>query len=253
VKFSQLRKDQLRDLDRYTVMEWKGYMGKLEARKSQQGTSENLGRKISLYGSLFILRNPPQSIRDLHKDVDWSKFLPADDDCLVQVSMHGASGESKQSSFHMVNVMLVQYKAVKVAFPWLTGAIPYSDQCGDYRSTSATVFNHEMGRLAGMRVKPVLHSEVGFGKGEVNMHFGQKAQQFAAILGRMSRTCAADLFHHLELWRGGGDYNLELDISMQLFKPGSSGALPYLEQCAAVAERRDVLSEKARAAAASAV
>ena len=66
------------------------------------------------------------------------------------------------------------------------------------------------------------------------MHFGQKIQQFAAILGRMSRTCAADLFRHLELYRGGGDYNLELGISMQLFKPGSSGALPYLEQCAAV-------------------
>ena len=85
-----------------------------------------------------------------------------------------------------------------------------------------------------MRVKLVLHSEVGSGKREVDMHFGQKAQQFVAILGRMSRTCAADLFQHLELCRGGGDYNLELGISMQLFKPGSSGALPYLEQCAAV-------------------
>ena len=54
MKFSQLRKDQLRDLDHYTVMEWKDYMGKLEARKRQQGTSENLDRKISMHGSLFI-------------------------------------------------------------------------------------------------------------------------------------------------------------------------------------------------------
>ena len=44
VKFSQLRKYQLRDLNHYTVMGRKDYMGKLEARKSQQGTSENLGR-----------------------------------------------------------------------------------------------------------------------------------------------------------------------------------------------------------------
>ena len=83
--------------------------------------------------------------------------------------------------------------------PWLTGAIPYSDQCGDYRSTSATVFNHEMGRLTELRVKLVLHSEVGSGKGEVDMHFGQKAQQFVAILGRMSHTCAADIFQHLDI------------------------------------------------------
>ena len=78
----------------------------------------------------------------------------------------------------MGNVMSVQYKAVKVAFPWLTGAIPYFDQCGDYRSsTSATIFNHEMGRLTELRVKLVLHSEVGSGKGEVDMHFGQKGSR----------------------------------------------------------------------------
>ena len=91
-----------------------------------------------------------------------------------------------------------------------------------------------MGRLTGLRVKLVLHSEVGEGKGQVDMKFGQKAQQFVSILGRLSRTCAADLFEHLELCRGGGDYNLELDISLALFKPGTSGALPFLEQCAAV-------------------
>ena len=120
-------------------MEWKDYMGKLEARKSKQGISENLGRKLSLHGSLFIIRNPPQSIREQHPEVDYSKFSAADDDCLVQVNMYGASDESKQSAFHMGNVMSVQYKAVKAAFPWLTSAIPYSDQCGDYRSTAATV------------------------------------------------------------------------------------------------------------------
>ena len=97
------------------------------------------------------------------------------------------------------------HKAIKTAFPWLADAILYSDQCGDYRSTAATIFNHEMGRLTGLRVKLVLHSEVGEGKGQVDMKFGQKAQQFVSILGRLSRTCAADLFEHLELFPSGGD------------------------------------------------
>lgn len=130
--------------------------------------------------------------------------------------------------------MSVQYPALKKGFPWITATIPYSDQCGDYRSTAATVFNHEMGRLSGLRVKLVLHSEVGEGKGEVDMRLGQKSQQFVSILARLPRTCAADLFTHLQLCAGVGDYNLELAISLQLFKEGSSGALPFLEQCAAV-------------------
>ena len=206
VKLKEIRKDQLRDLDHYSVLEWKDYIGKLEARKSKQGTSENLGRKISLHGSLFIMRNPPQFIRDQHADIDFSEFPDADDDCLVQMNMYGASDESKQSPFHMGSVMSVQYKLLKGAFPWLKCAIPYSDQCGDYRSTAATIFNHEMGRLTGLRVKLVLHSEVGEGKGEVDMKFGLKAQQFVAILARLPRTCAADLLQHLELCRFRGDY-----------------------------------------------
>ena len=234
VKLRELRKEQLMNLDAETAMEWKDYMGKLEARKSMQGTSENLGRKISLHGSLFIMRSPTADIRAAHPEVDWTKFPAADDDCFVQVNMYGASDESKQSAFHMGGVMSVQYPALKKAFPWLTSTIPYSDQCGDYRSTAATVFNHEMGRLSGLRVKLVLHSEVGEGKGEVDMRLGQKSQQFVSILARLPRTCAADLFTHLELCAGGGDYNLELAISLQLFKEGSSGAIAFLEQCAAV-------------------
>ena len=152
-------------------------MGKLEARKSHQGTSENLGCKISLHGSLFIMKNPPQHIRDLHSDsVDWSKFPSAEDDCLVQVNVYGGSDNSKQSANHMGNVMSVQYKELKKSFPWITAAIPFSDQCGDYRSTPATIFNHEMGRLTGVRVKLVIHAEVGEGKGEMDMRFGQKSQ-----------------------------------------------------------------------------
>ena len=81
----------------------------------------------------------------------------------------------------------------------------------------------------------MLHSEVGEGKVEVDMKFGHKAQHFVSILGRLPRLNAADLFQHLELCRFDRDYNLELDISMTfLFKPGSSGALPYLEQCTSV-------------------
>jgi len=61
----------------------KDYMGKLEARKSNQGTSENLGRKISLHGSIFIMRNPPQHIRDAYDYIDVSEFPNAEDDCLI--------------------------------------------------------------------------------------------------------------------------------------------------------------------------
>jgi hypothetical protein len=45
VKLRKLRKDELENLDAYTVMEWKDYMGKLEARKSKQGTSETSGAR----------------------------------------------------------------------------------------------------------------------------------------------------------------------------------------------------------------
>ena len=76
----------------------------------------------------------------------------------------------------------------------------------------------------------MLHSEVGEGYGEVAMNFGHKAQHFESILGRLTRLCAADLFQHLKLCRFNGDYNLELDILMALFKFSSSGALPFLEQ-----------------------
>ena len=83
MKLKELRKEQLSNLDEYTVLEWKDYMGKLEARKSNQGTSENLGRKISLHGSIFIMRNPPQHIRDAYDYIDVSEFPNAEDDCLI--------------------------------------------------------------------------------------------------------------------------------------------------------------------------
>ena len=181
VKLRTVRKDVLDDLNLETVLEWKDYMGKLDARKSKQGTSENLGRKISLHGSLFIMQNPPQHIRDAHEHIDFSKFPGAEERCLLQVNMYGASDESRQSAFHMGSVMSVQYKALKEAFPWLKCAIPYSDQCGDYRSTASTIFNHEMGRLTGIRVKFALHSEVGEGKGEVDMRFGQNRSRWNAF------------------------------------------------------------------------
>ena len=60
VKFSQLRKDQLRDLNHYTVMGRKDYMGKLEARKSQQGTSENQG--FVHLGQLLLEHRPMQGL-----------------------------------------------------------------------------------------------------------------------------------------------------------------------------------------------
>ena len=120
------------------------------------------------------MRNPPQHIRDAYDYIDFSDFPDAEDDCLIQVNMYGASDESKQSPYHMGSVMSVQYKALQESYPWLTDAIPYSDQCGDYRSTAATVFNHVMGRLTGLRVRLVLHSEVGEGNGKTNTCQGSK-------------------------------------------------------------------------------
>jgi hypothetical protein len=73
-------------------------------QKSKQGTSENLGRKISLHGSLFIMQNPPQHIRDAHEHIDFTKFSSAEKRCLLQVNMYGASDESRQSAFHMGSV-----------------------------------------------------------------------------------------------------------------------------------------------------
>ena len=47
------RKDEIiRNLDATTALEMKDYSGKLEARKSKQGTSENLGTKLSNHGSI---------------------------------------------------------------------------------------------------------------------------------------------------------------------------------------------------------
>ena len=234
VKLRTVRKNILDDLDFETVLEWKDYMGKLDARKSKQGTSENLGRKISLHGSLFIMQNPPQHIRDAHEHIDFTKFPSAEKRCLLQVNMYGASDESRQSAFHMGSVMSVQYKALKEAFPWLSCAIPYSDQCGDYRSTASTIFNHEMGRLTGIRVKFALHSEVGEGKGEVDMRFGQKSQQMERLLAQQDRLWAGDLYNQMEQCSGPGDVNLRIELDMSLFKPGASKAVPFLEQCACV-------------------
>ena len=123
---------------------------------------------------------------------------------------------------------------LKEAFPWLNCAIPYSDQCGDYRSTASTIFNHEMGRLTGIRVKFALHSEVGEGKGEVDMRFGQKSQQMERLLAQQDRLWAGDLYNQMQQCKGPGDVNLRIEIDMSLFKPGASKAVPFLEQCASV-------------------
>jgi len=105
---------------------------------------------------------------------------------------------------------------------------------GDYRSTASTIFNHEMGRLTGIRVKFALHSGVGEGKGEVDMRFGQKSQQMERLLAQQDRLWAGDLYNQMERCSGPGDVNLRIELDMPLFKPVASKAKPFLEQCACV-------------------
>ena len=40
----------------------------------RKGTSENLGKKLSLHGNLTTMRNPDQSIRNEYSNYDWGPF-----------------------------------------------------------------------------------------------------------------------------------------------------------------------------------
>ena len=100
---------------------------------------------------------------------------------------------------------------VRASFPWLTKEIIISDQCADYHSTASTIFNHEQGRVTGLSVVQVDHTEVGEGKGEVDMKFGQLSMKFQCSMATLNRECASDLFEHLERARVG--YNMETRIN----------------------------------------
>ena len=239
IHFRRRKHDIIRDLDAVSALEMKDYSGKLEARKSKQGTSENLGKKLSNHGSIFVFRNPAAAIREKHPLIDWTQFPAASEDVFLQVNCFVATDDSSQSAYHMGCVMEISYKELKDAFPWLEGVIPYSDQCGDYHSTGATVFNHAIGRLTGIHVVRSEHSEVGEGKGEVDMKFGILAQQFYSTLARSRRECADHLFDHLEEVRREGDYNVLGEIDRSLFKKGSPGAIPFHNQSQCVVHHKD--------------
>jgi len=51
--FARRKQDLIRSLDFFTAFEMKDYSGKLETRKSKQGTSEGLGPKLSNHGSIL--------------------------------------------------------------------------------------------------------------------------------------------------------------------------------------------------------
>jgi len=239
IQFRRRKHDIIRDLDAFSALEMKDYSGKLEARKSKQGTSENLGKKLSNHGSFFVFRNPTPAIREKFPLIDWTQFPAASEDVFLQVNCFVATDDSSQSAYHMGGVMEVSYKELKKAFPWLEGIIPYSDQCGDYHSTGATVFNHAIGRLTGIHVVRSEHSEVGEGKGDVDMKFGILAQQFYSTLARSNRECAEHLFDQLEEARRDGDYNVLGEIDRSLFKKGNAGAIPLHHQCQCVVHHKD--------------
>ena len=200
----------LETLDHCTVLALKDYMGKLEARKINQGTAENMGKKLSNHGSVYILRNPPQHIRANHPEIEFSSWPPSSDDCLVQVTVFSASDDSSQSAYHMGCTAEVEAKEVRLSFPWITNEVVISDQCSDYHSTAAAIFNHEKGRLTGLHTKAVHHTEAGEGKNETDMQFGHLSQQFQHTMAKLDRNCASQLFDHLEL--AGVGYNIQCQV-----------------------------------------
>ena len=239
INFRRRKDEIIRNLDATTALEMKDYSGKLEARKSKQGTSENLGTKLSNHGSIFVFRNPTKDIRERHPSTDWTQFPAASEDVYLQVNCFVATDDSKQSAYHMGCVMEISYKKLKESFPWLENVIPYSDQCGDYHSTGATIFNHAIGRLTGIHVVRSEHSEVGEGKGEVDMKFGILAQQFYSTLAKSNRECAQHLFDQLEEVRRPGDFNVHGEIDRSHFKSGTSGAIPLHDQCQCIVHHKD--------------
>ena len=151
-KFRRQKPTTIRQLGAHTMLEMKDYSAKLEARKSAQGTSENLGPKLSNHGSIVVIRNPSSEIRSAFSSVDWSTYPAAEEDCCLQANLFSVSDDSKQSAYHMGSTMEVTYKQVKQAFPWIRESITLSDQCGDYHSTQSLIFCHEIGRLTGIRI-----------------------------------------------------------------------------------------------------
>ena len=233
IAFKRRKHKIISEMDNSTVMEMKDYSGKVEARKSAQGTSENLGQKLSNHGSVFVMRNPSAEVRARFPGADFSTLPPADQVCFIQVNAMSVSDDSRQSAYHMGGTTEVVYKELKRAFPWITKSIPFSDQCGDYHSTQATIFNHEMGRLTGIRVIQAEHTEPGEGKGEVDARFGILAQKFATTLAHHNRESAAQLFSQIDSTKAVNDYVVETAIDRGLFKEGCGKAIPLLSssQC----------------------
>ena len=118
------------------------------------------------------------------------------------------------------------------SFPWLKGEVIVSDQCGDYHSTAATIFHHELGDLTGLFVEGVIHTEAGEGKGKVDGRFGLLSMSFQKSISRLHRRFGEELFRHMEI--AGVGHNLLTKIDRTKFKLGSAGALPYFTQCASI-------------------
>jgi hypothetical protein len=130
--------------------------------------------------------------------------------------------------------MEVTYKEIKRAFPWITQSITFSDQCGDYHSTPAKIFNHEIGRLTSISVIRVEHTEPGEGKGQVDMRFGILAQKFVTIPAHHDRESAAQLFRQINSTLASNDFVfVETAIDRGIFKGGCGKAIPFLSssQC----------------------
>ena len=81
-------------------------------------------------------------------------------------------------------------------------------------------------------MEQVIHTESGEGKGPVDMKLGLLSMSFQKTLARLHRRCAEEMFQHMEIAKVG--HNLLTEINQTKFKSGTSGAIPFLQQCASI-------------------
>jgi hypothetical protein len=74
VPFKRHKHKAIRESDACAILAVKDYSGKLEARKSAQGTSEILGQKLPNHGSVIVMRYPSTEVR--YQFLLWSTGHP---------------------------------------------------------------------------------------------------------------------------------------------------------------------------------
>lgn len=150
---------------------------------------------------------------------------------ILQITVFACSDDSRQFACTVGCITECVYRDLKKSFPWLTESILISDQCPDYHGSPSIVFNHEIGRLTGIRIAEGGFTEVQHGMSSVGGGFGQLQQGFATTLGKINRRDALDLFNALCTVRRKGDRVLLVVINRSLFKEDKPKTIPLLSRC----------------------